>query len=258
VALLRRTPRQVQPTEDGADYRRRVGEALELLHEAATVVRHAHSIPSGHLRVTAPFDLATGIFGPLVTRFTERYPQISVELVLSDAVLDFHRAQVDVALRASSVLRDSSLIAHKLVDIAGVLVASPAYLSEHGSPAQPKDLAGHRLVVLRGDRGLASLTLHHHRSKQTHRLRLRSAIIASDYAFSREAALAGAGIAEMPDLLARRDFEQRNLVRVLGNHFVFEGAVHLVYPASRFQPAKVVAFRDFLLESFGRGVLSNR
>jgi DNA-binding transcriptional LysR family regulator len=249
VALLRRSPRLVQVTEDGQAYRARVGRAIELLDEAALHVQHARALPRGHLRVTAPFDLGVSILPPLVARFSERFPDVSIELLLTEALLDFDAHQIDVALRAAFALEDSSLIAHKLDDVEARLFASPGYIDQHGLPRRPDDLERHRLMLFRATRGVATLTLRRGEEKPL-RMRLRAAISASDFSFSRETALAGGGIAVLPTLLVRRDLEEGTLVPVLPEYVLFQAGIYLVHPAARFPSSKVRAFRDFVVEAF--------
>ena len=255
VTLLRRSPRLVQPTEAGAAYRMRVGRVLELLDEANGELQHASERPHGHLRITAPYDLAIGVFAPHFAEFSRRYPDISLELLLTDALLDFDAHQVDVALRAAMSLQDSTLIARKLVDVEGGLFASPAYLQGSGGPAKPSALQRHRLLAVQAPRGVATLSLRKRGGKRVQRLRMRVAITATDYGFCRSVALEGAGIAVLPSLVARSDVETGRLVRVLPDYVLFEAATFLVHPATRFLPGKVRAFRDFMIEALhGSGI----
>lgn len=251
VVLVRRSPRLVQATEDGVAYRQRIGRALELLDDANHAVQQARASPSGHLRVTAPLDLGVSIVAPLMAGFVERYPDISVEMILSQAVLDFDSNQIDIALRAIRAMPDSSLIAYKLRELDALLYASPAYLRKHGPLKRPDDIVHHRVLVLRSARGHAVLTLRAKSDGEQVRVRVRVAISASDFSFSREAALAGAGIALLPSVVAKRDIDEGRLVAVLKDYTVEAGAsFYLVHQGTRFLPSKVRVFRDYMLEAF--------
>ena len=250
VELLRRSPRLVQATEDGVAYRSRVGRILELLDEANTQAQHARVAPSGHLRVTAPLDLGVTILAPIVAGFTEKHPDVSIELLLTEDFLDFDAHQIDVALRATSTLQDSSLVAHRLENVEARLFAAPAYLEKNGAPKRPEDLSKHRLMLFRATRGNAILTLRKRGDEKRVRLRLHAAISSSDFSFNREATLAGGGIAVLPTLVVRRDVEEGRLVPVLKDYVAFEAAIYLVHPASRFPSPKVRAFREYVLEAF--------
>jgi len=253
VVLLRRSPRLVQPTEDGASYRASVGRVLELLDEANTRAKHSLSAPSGHLRVTAPVDVGLTLMAPIMGGFVERYPEITVETILTEKLLDFDGHQIDVAVRAGAMLQDSSLVAHRLLDIRGQLYASPSYLKAHGVPRRPDDLSGHRLLLVQTGRGSASLMLH--RGAEEHRLKLRSqgSLSGSDFAFTRELALAGSGVALLPDLIARGAVESGALVPVLKEWEGFSGTLYVVHLASRLLTPKVRVFRDYLIEALSGG-----
>ena len=251
VVLLRRSPRLVQATEDGLAYRLRVGRSLEMLDDASTAVQRARSTPSGHLRVTAPLDLGVSTVAPLVAGFIERYPDISVEMILSQAVLDFDSNQIDVALRAIRTMPDSSLIAYKMQELDTALYAAPSYLRKHGPLRRPEDVARHRVLVLRSTRGYAVLALRAKSGGEQVKVRVRAAISASEFSFGREAALAGAGIAVLPSVMAQRDLEAGRLVSVLKDYTVGGRAFfYLVHQGTRFLPSKVRVFRDYFLDAF--------
>ncbi len=258
VSLLRRSPRLVSPTEDGAAYRARIGRALELLDDAGSQLRRAHDAPRGHLRVTAPNDLAVSLLGPMVARFIERFPEVTIDLLLTEKRLDLETEQIDVAFRASAALEDSSLVAHKLRDLDGRLFASRAYLREHGAPATPDDLGSHRLLVMGGLRTAKSIPLRRASEQVSTQVHIRAAMSASDAAFVREVAVAGAGIAVLPSEIAARDVEQGRLVPVLDGYVCFTGALHLVHQGTRFLAPKVRAFRDHALAELGRAPRRSR
>lgn len=255
VVLLRRSPRRVQATEDGVAYRGRVGRALELLDDANAQARQARATPHGHLRVTAPVDVGMALAAPVVARFVEKYPEVTVDVVLTEQRLDFDAHQIDVALRATEALEDSSLVAHRLLDLEAALFASPAYLRKHGEPRTPEELCDHRILLATASRGRAPLTLRPRgegkgdaRSVTT---RVRAAVTASDFSFGKETALASGGIALLPSAIAERELRQKRLVPVLDGWIAFTASLYLVHPGGRFIPPKVRAFRDHVLDAFG-------
>ena len=245
--LLRRSPRLVQATEDGLEFRARVGRALELLDDAAAQVRGAHDAPQGHLRVTAPTDLALTVLPALIGSFTRAHPKVTVEVVLTAKMLDFDGDEIDVALRASTKLEDSSLVAHKLCDVEGRFYASPAYHKARGLPEKPTDLSKHALVLLEATRGKKTLRLSKGASVLPTQIDLRAAITSTDYAFSRAAALAGAGVTLLPSNVAAGDVAARKLVPVMPGWSAFLAKIYLIHRASRLLPPKVRAFRDHVL-----------
>ena len=259
VSLLRRSPRLVAVTEDGAAFRVRVGRALEILDDAAHALISERSTPRGLLRLTAPTDFGA-LLAPLVSRFIQRFPEVRVEALLTQTELDFDAHQLDIALRATGALRDSSLIARKLLDMDMGFYASPAYLEKHRAPRKPADLADHSLLLMRFRAGEATLTLHpENEPRETERVVLHGAIMASDAVFVREAALAGGGIAVLPNMMAEQDLEAKRLVRVLKNYRTVEsGGLYLLHSASPFLSPKVRAFRDFVVEQFETQCASRR
>jgi DNA-binding transcriptional LysR family regulator len=250
VSLVRRSTRLVQPTEEGASYRLRVGRALELLEDATSELREARGTPRGLLRVTTPQDLATRVVAPHLVRFGERFPEVQVEMVLTEKPLDFDAHQIDVALRAAGALRDSSLIARKLRELGTGLVASPAYLKRHRAPREPEELQHHRLLIMRPSGAPASLSLVRQGAERRQvDVRLDASVRAQDGSFIREVALAGGGIAILPAILIEQDLAEKRLVPVLRDYQVeMKVALYLLHPAMQFVPPKVRAFCDFMAE----------
>ncbi len=138
--LLRRNGRRVEPTDEGLIYREKAGHALDLLDDAAAILREARAAPCGTLRLTAPQGIGNSVLSRTLPKFLAQYPGIDVEMVLTDAVLSFGEHRLDLALRISRRLPDSTLIAHHLFDLAGILVASPEYLARKGVPTHPSEL----------------------------------------------------------------------------------------------------------------------
>ncbi|HWL89204.1 MAG TPA: LysR family transcriptional regulator [Polyangiaceae bacterium] len=251
VSLLRRSPRLVEPTEDGVAYRMRVGEILELLGDANTAVRGARAAPSGRLRITAPPEFGS-VLAPHIAAFAERYPEVLLDLVIAQQILDFETEHLDMAFRVGIKLPDSPLIAHRLFALQSSTVASPAYLRDHGRPKQPKDLSKHRIVFL-------SAMFAHHRPLPFVRvdgkgpdvdLRVHPAIAASDMNFVKELAIAGAGVAFLPAMCVVREIKEGSLVPVLAQYVLCGAALYLMHGGGRFLPPKVRVFRDFILDAF--------
>lgn len=253
VSLVRRSPRLVQPTDDGLAFRQRVGQALEQLDEATAAVQHTNATPRGRLRVTAPADLAVRLIAPLLAQFTRLYPEVQVEMLLTDKRLDFDGEQLDVAFRAATALGDSTLIVRKLLDLEPVLVASPDYLAAHRSPREPEELADHHLLLFRASGGQTVTLSRVTEPKSTTTVRVRGDILANDGELLREVALAGAGIAMLPRIFVDRELAQKRLLQVLRGHRVeWSTALYLLHPPRQFLPAKVRAFRDFMVEALAR------
>ena len=245
VQLLHRTTRSLALTEAGAVFHERAARALAGLEEATLAVRETQETPRGHLRVTAPYNMAEAL-GPLVVAFVGRQPGVTVELLLTDERLDLVADNIDLALRGASALPDSSLVARRLATMKFLLLASPGYLRKHGRPRTPAELGEHPLLVMRTTGGRTRLKLHGPGGDEE--VAVRTGIAANDFALLRSAALAGAGIAVLPDAPAAAQVRAGKLVRVLPEYTAGEGGLFVVHPASRLLPAKARAFRDFVLE----------
>jgi DNA-binding transcriptional LysR family regulator len=251
TALLRRVGRRVEPTDEGVLYRQRAGAALDQLDEAARELRDRHADPAGHLRVTAPIGLGTQLLGPFLGRFVERFPRVTVEVVLTDAVLSFQEHRIDLAVRISDGLPDSSLVATRLFDVEGELADAPAYVAAHGAPARPEDLDGHRLIVV--PRRGPTMPIELEREGERVRMTLRGHVASHDLVLLREAALGGAGIALLPKPMVALDVAAGRLVRVLPEWRVASaGKVWLLHAGGVVTP-KVRAFRDELMDSVRGG-----
>lgn len=251
TALLRRVGRRVEPTDEGLLYRQRAGAALDQLDEAARDLRERHADPAGHLRVTAPIGLGTQLLGPFLGRFVERYPRVTVEVVLTDAVLSFAEHRIDVAIRISDGLPDSSLVATRLFDVDSELAASPGYVEAHGAPSAPDDLDAHRLVVV--PRRGTTMPVELERDGARVRVVARGHVASHDLLLLREAALGGAGIALLPKPMVARDVADGRLVRVLPDwRAVSGGRVWLLHAGGVVAP-KVRAFHDHLLAAIREG-----
>jgi DNA-binding transcriptional LysR family regulator len=245
VALLRRSPRLVQPTEHGAAYRTKVGQALELFDQAADSVDGDR--PSGLLRVTTPGDFAIGLMPELSARFVERHPDVQLELVVSDDRLDFDALRIDCALRVGTH-RDSNLRVHKLLDLEIGFFASPAYLARAGTPERPSDLTKLRFIAYTNMERPLEVTFERREQRQS--VALEPSII-GDSGFVHAVIAENGGFGGMPKVLAERALAAGRIVALLpGWRLGFTRALSLLYPSGTYVPAKVRAFRDFVAEHF--------
>ena len=197
---------------------------------------------TGLLRVTAPGQLGRRRIAPIVAAFQREHPQLSVQLELTDAVVDLIDSGYDMAIRFGA-LTDSTLIARPLAPNFRVLCASPAYLAEHGAPVHPSDLVRHRCILI-GDQRRTDL--HFSGEGEAHTVRVTASIVTNDGEAAHTLAAEGAGIAVKSiwdvgdDLLAGR------LVRVLPGHAVSAAPLHAIYPHSQHLAPRVRVFVDYV------------
>lgn len=257
VPLRQRSGRSVAPTDAGLLYRERAGAALEQLDDAAAVVRDQLRSPAGHLRVTAPIGFGAELLGGALASFTLAHPKVVVELVLTDQVLSFDRDRVDVALRLSAQLPDSSLVATRVSSPEGVLVASPAYLDRAGRPAHPDELDAHALLLppLRGLATPLSFVDPDDPERVVERA-LRGRVLAHDLALLRAVGVAGGGILLAPRSSVTAELAAGVLEEVLPR-FRLAGRVGLwLLTRGGPLPPKVRVFRDHLLQAMAARAVS--
>ena len=246
VRLLNRTTRRVTPTAPGQSYFERCRRIVAESREAEEEVRQLHGEPRGLLRISAPpGGLRATLVEDLITAFMARYPEIEVELLAESRYVDLVAEGFDLALRGG-IMRDSALIARRLIRMRTGLVASPDYLARRGRPRRVADLARHDLLVQRAPGRQPRWPLSPRGS-----IAVRGRLMTNDMAVSRAAALAGLGIAYVPLMLVDLELESGVLEPVLPNAVGREtDGLHLVYPQGRLLAAKVRAFIDFSADFF--------
>lgn len=249
VQLVQRTTRHFSLTEAGLGYQERIARTFAGLEEANAAVREEQETPRGHVRLTAPVDLALARLAPVVAEFTARYPQTSVELILTERNVDLIGEGIDLALRAASSLPDSSLVAKRLMSIDLILVASPSYLEARGRPQTLADLAHHRLVARAAPQERPSLRLRGPEGETT--LAIEAAIVASDFSFVTKVIAEGGGIGAVPSLVAASELRAGVLERVLPTYDGGAATLFVLHGGGRLLPAKVRALRDLLVERLG-------
>jgi len=248
VQLLNRTTRSVAPTENGQIYYERCVVILAELEEADIAVTRLQAEPRGLLRVNGPMSFGTLRLGPVIADFMTRYPDVRVQLTLSDEQVDAVQEGFDVTLRIADLL-SSSLIARRLTAVARVFCAAPAYIARHGRPTHPEALRDHACLtygflasgnqwVLIGEDGV-------------HRVQPSWRLCANNAEILKQAALAGHGVALLPTFIAGDALERGDLVPVLDGYHAPDIALYAIYPPTRHLSQKVRLFIDFLVERIG-------
>lgn len=246
VRLFNRTTRRVSRTEAGARYYEQVARILDDLDQADASLGPMQVKPSGLLRVAAPMTLTLLRLSAAMPAFLARYPELTVDLQMSDRRVNIIEEGFDVAIRGSDAMKDSSLIARKLMTMRHVVCASPDYLTRAGAPAAPADLRRHSCV---------QFTLSGHVDEWEFRSDGRAVRvpIAGRYKVTsslavRDALLAGFGFSLIPRIYVADDLAQGRLVTVLDDWSTIETSIYAVYPSRGHVAAKVRAFIDFAAE----------
>jgi DNA-binding transcriptional LysR family regulator len=245
VRLLQRTTRQIALTEAGQGFYERVISILSSVEEAEAWVARGSDTARGVLKISAPTTFGRMHIAPYLNDFLGQHPAVTVDLVLTDAMVDIVGESFDLAIRIAD-LEDSSLVARRLAPNHRILCASPAYLARNGTPERIEDLAQHQLIShgsnewrLEGPNGPAHVRIHGP-------LKTNSSEVV------REAVIAGIGIALRSTWDVGPELKSGRLVQVLpaytGSKRV---AIHAVYPSRRHLEQKVRAFVDFLSGLYG-------
>ena len=247
VQLLNRTTRHASPTESGQTYFERALSILGDLDAADQAVAQAQSSPRGLLRVNAPMSFGTLQLGPAVADFMVDYPELQIQLVLSDDQVDPMQGGFDVTLRIAD-LESSSLIARKIVAIDRAVCASPDYLAQHGAPSVPEDLRRHALLtygfLLTGNQWKLTGTDGDHWVQPNWTLCVNNAEVL------RDAAVAGRGVALLPTFIAGDALRAGTLQRLLKTYKAPPLTLYALYPPTRHLAVKVRLLIDFLVARF--------
>lgn len=253
VKLVHRTTRRLSLTEAGNCYYQAGLASLEIISEAEREVRAFQVSPSGTLRVNVPTSFGVAQVAPILPSFQRRYPNISVDLVLTDTTKDLIGDGFDLALQTGE-LPDSALIARKLATLNSVVCGSATYLRDKGRPEKPSDLKEHNCL------------LYSHHTKVDEWVFIKASKsetiqISGTYMSNISDALVTAaqndmGLARLPTFLADRYIVAGELIPVLTDYAMPSKSLYAVYPDRKFVPEKVKVFLQFLSDCFGVDSLS--
>jgi DNA-binding transcriptional LysR family regulator len=249
VRLLTRTTRRLVLTTEGELFAARSRDILASIDAAEAEVTAASQTPRGHLRISVGTTYARQILAALPD-FLARYPEITVELLVSDRQVDLVAEQVDLAIR-SGWLGDSTLVARKLHDAKRLICASPHYLEKHGSPRVPADLLRHNCLTLAGFGQFNEWPFH--TSEGINRLAVSGSLATDNADVLLDAAVAGLGIARLADFVVARARQEGALVPLLEDTHLSEPfPVHVVTVPGRHRTPRVKAFTEFMAAQMAR------
>lgn len=243
VKLLNRSTRDLSLTEVGMEYYEKCVAILSELDEAEAAARSQVATPRGVLKVTAPVVFGRLVLAPILAEFLSLYPDIKVDLVLSDKFVDLIAEGIDVAIRAKK-LEDSSLVANPLFDNPMLLVAAPAYLEQNGTPERPDELQQHNCIVY-------SLLDMGHIWHFSDRGRDIAVPVKGNFQCDNgdtilEFILSGTGIAQLPIWMVSEHIQAGRLKQLMTSYQTESIPFNAIYPKNRYTPLKVRSFTDFI------------
>src|SRR5450830_28311 len=246
VRLFHRSTRSVTLTAEGTLFLERSRRILAEIEAAELELSATRQAPRGRLRISLP--LVTMLVMPALTAFMHRYPAIELDVDFSDRLVDVIEEGFDIVMRTGEPA-DSRLMSRPLGSYRLQLVASPGYLARRGTPEAPADLAQHACLqhkfpstgkfepwALKPIEGVSEWTL-------------PASMVCNTSTALMEVAVAGLGIACLPDLMIRQAIERGELVAVLDPHIVHEGSFRLLWPSSKHLSPKLRVFIDFMVET---------
>ncbi|KAA1006564.1 LysR family transcriptional regulator [Paraburkholderia panacisoli] len=246
TALVRRTTRRLQLTEEGEAFLQRARAILDAMEEAEESVARGRERPSGRLRVDAASPFMLHCVAPHMTAFSALYPEIRLELTSNERIVDLLEQKVDIAIRIGA-LQDSTLHARALGSSKLRVLASPAYLAEYGEPKTVDALRAHRLIGFTAPEHLNRWPLREGRKGNAATLKIEPAITASSGETLRQLTLSGWGIACLADFMTAADVRDERLVPILSNVLIDERQpVSAVYYQSASLAGRVQCFLDFI------------
>ncbi|MFI3045610.1 LysR family transcriptional regulator [Pseudomonas coronafaciens] len=256
VSLLQRTTRRQRLTEFGTAYYERCLEVLGLVAESEQLAEQAQGDPSGTLRITAPLTFGSEVLAPALAEFSRHFPQVRLDLVLTNQRLDMIDNGFDVAVRLGNIPKASPLIARPMQDYTLTICAAPAYLARHGAPTHPEDLRAHNCLPFAypaGDEWRTAGTQWRMTGPEGEVLvEVDGSLVANTSAGLYQAARAGMGIVMLPDALVQRDLQEGRLVALLPDYHLPRRPMNLLYVQDRYRLPKLRSFVEFALQRWGR------
>jgi DNA-binding transcriptional LysR family regulator len=248
IRLLQRTTRKLSPTEAGMTYFLRIEPLVDEMQQAIDVAADLSGQPKGTLRITASVSFGLKRIVPLLPKFRSIYPDLTIDLLLTDMNVDLFAERIDLAIRLG-LLADSTLIAQQLLKTRYFVCASPQYLHQWGHPKIPSEIERHNCLLF-PYAGFRSRWIFKNSDRAETEIFVRGDTIISTSIALQHCAIAGMGLALLPNWLIEDDLRDGRLINVFPSYDVmatdFGTAAWLVYPSRAYVPLKVRVFIDFL------------
>lgn len=252
VRLIQRSSRHFAVTDIGMTIYQHAQVMINAAQAAHDLVDHLSVQPRGLIKVSLPVTIAQNEITKILPEFLKRYPEIKVQLFVSNHRFDIIHEGIDVALRVRSNLdEDPSLVIRQFQQIEQHLFASQAYLNQHDTPKHPDDLTKHRLLSMVADHLDQSMMLYNSQQQQV-KVKVNPTIMGSDLNMLVQLVSQDCGIALLPDTIACNYVKSGQIVRVLPDWKAPHGVFHAVYPSRRGVLPAVRVFIDYLVECLGQ------
>jgi len=244
VRLLDRSTRNLRLTDLGSEVLEHALRSAESVEAIQNIISNQRSSVSGTLRLSAPPSISDTLLTPLVTAFQASYPDVRVQVLVTDRFVDHISDGVDIAFRLG-MLKDSSLVALKLLTYRHQLVASPAYLNSCRPPENPQDLLGHRLIAFSHWKPESSWNFVSANGKDEQTFTFQPYLSMNDFIGLTPALLAGRGIGDLPPVVQPELMRDGRLVEVMANWRFRAFDLSLVHLGNRHMPRPLRLFKEF-------------
>lgn len=249
VRLIQRTTRSLRLTEEGQKLYERCARIKEEIEDISLEASGFKETPRGTIKICVPPLLAHTRLAPQLPVFLSRYPELFIELELTERESDLRDTGFDLSVRTGEQ-RDSSMIGQRLCTVNALLCAAPGYLDLYGRPARPADLIQHNYLAWRAPDRKAYSQLIFKKGAKTYKTKISGNFASSDAQALKEAAIHGAGITLLPDITIDQEIESGLLEVVLPKYECYKYPLYMVYHRRDFQPAKLKVAAEFLKKTF--------
>ncbi|HFU6560234.1 LysR family transcriptional regulator [Raoultella ornithinolytica] len=250
TSLIARTTRRQTLTDIGRSYYERCRVVLAEIAEADAVAQEMKATPSGIIRVNAPVTFGSHALAAFITDYLARYPDVQVELTLSDRIVDPIEEEFEVIVRIGE-LADSSMVAWPLLPYRLIACASPDYILRHGEPQTPTDLQHHACLVYGHWSAGSACRWRFEKQGEMFEVKPSGRFRANDWKALMNAAIAGHGITLGPEDVLKTEVERGSLVQVLAGFSGPARPMHILVPARRRRTTKIKCFVDALRAALG-------
>ncbi len=242
VRLLNRTTRRMSLTDEGRDYHERSRQIVAAVEEAQQSLSARRATPRGRLRIASSVPFGRMFVAPVVAEYLAAHPEVNIELLLLDRIVDLVEEGMDVAVRVAR-LPDSSMVAHAVGETRRVLVASPAFIKANGAPKKPADLRGQRCVSFTGAVSPGHWNFREGRKRA--QVAVKSALVTNQIDAGVLACVQGAGFGQYFDYHVLTEIKAGKLIRLLEKFEEEPIPAHIVYPSARHASPNVRSFVRF-------------
>ncbi|MBY4592997.1 MULTISPECIES: LysR family transcriptional regulator [Rhizobium] len=243
VTLLQRTTRKLSLTAQGSAYFDQCSEPLSHLIDAEQALTETQRKPEGLLKISVPVIFGQEVFYEFVSTFLKTYPEIRIDLFVTNLFLDLIAENIDLGIRFGE-LKDSSIVAQRLGKSVRYLVAAPDYMKGRAPPSKPEDLKDHQCVLLNGRNGEAEW--HLVSGRKSVRQQVSGPVSSRDFEAVSAFTYRGHGIGLLPSTYCDDQIRRGELIRLLPDWSSEEIFVHAVYPTRRFLPLRLQVFLEAL------------